>query len=103
MGDRHRVLRVRVVLVGVLWLIIPTVVSQIAQFVKDLPTMVSSFQRTDLYAWLHDQFGAQVPELLAEVQKFLTNPANIATIGGACCRSASRSARRSRASSSSSC
>lgn len=71
-----------VVLVGVLWLIIPTVVSQVAQFVKDLPTMVSSFQRTDLYAWLHDQFGAQVPELLAEVQKFLTNPANIATIGG---------------------
>ncbi len=71
-----------VVLVGVLWLIIPTVVSQIAQFVRDLPTMVSSFQRTDLYAWLHDQFGAQVPELLAEVQKFLTNPANIATIGG---------------------
>ena len=71
-----------VVLVGVLWLIIPTVVSQITQFVKDLPTMVSSFQRTDLYAWLHDQFGTQVPELLAEVQKFLTNPANIATIGG---------------------
>lgn len=71
-----------VVLVGVLWLIIPTVVSQVAQFVRDLPTMVSSFQRTDLYAWLHDQFGAQVPELLAEVQKFLTNPANIATIGG---------------------
>lgn len=71
-----------VVLVGVLWLIIPTVVSQVAQFVKDLPTMVSSFQRTDLYAWLHDQFGAQVPELLAEVRKFLTNPANIATIGG---------------------
>ena len=71
-----------VVLVGVLWLIIPTVVSQITQFVKDLPTMVSSFQRTELYAWLHDQFGAQVPELLAEVQKFLTNPANIATIGG---------------------
>ena len=71
-----------VVLVGVLWLIIPTVVSQVAQFVKDLPTMVSSFQRTDLYAWLHDQFGTQVPELLAEVQKFLTNPANIATIGG---------------------
>ncbi|MBN9176814.1 MAG: AI-2E family transporter [Microbacterium sp.] len=71
-----------VVLVGILWLIIPTVVSQIAQFVTDLPSMVGAFRKTDLYAWLQTQFGPQVPQLLAEVQKFLTDPGNIATIGG---------------------
>lgn len=71
-----------VVLVGVMWLIIPTVVTQIAQFFKDLPSMVTTFQGTELYAWLHTQFGPQVPELLADLQSFLTNPANIAAIGG---------------------
>ncbi|MFT4135328.1 AI-2E family transporter [Microbacterium sp.] len=69
-------------LVAVLWLIIPTVVTQIAQFVEDLPSMVADFRHTDLFAWLQANLGDQAPALLAEVQKFITDPGNIATIGG---------------------
>ncbi|EIC06423.1 protein of unknown function UPF0118 [Microbacterium laevaniformans OR221] len=69
-------------LVAVLWLIVPTVVRQIAQFITDVPTLVTSFQQTDLYHWARDQFGDQVPAIVAEVQKFLTDPGHLAAIGG---------------------
>ncbi len=70
------------VMVAVLWLVVPTVISQIAQFIRDLPQMIAAFQKTDTFAWLVTQFGDQAPDLLAELQKFLTNPGNIAAIGG---------------------
>jgi len=70
------------VMVGVLWLVIPTVVSQIAQFFRDLPATIAGFQRTEFYLWVRDQFGDQVPALLSEIQRFLTDPGNIAAIGG---------------------
>lgn len=70
------------VMVGVLWLVIPTVVSQIAQFFRDLPSTIAGFQRTEFYLWVRDQFGDQVPALLNEIQRFLTDPGNIAAIGG---------------------
>lgn len=71
-----------VLLVGVLWLVLPTVIRQIAQFLSDIPAMISAFQRTDVYAWIRDQFGDQVPVWLDQIQTFITNPSNIATIGG---------------------
>lgn len=90
--ERHRVPRTwgivivyavfAVVLVGLLWLVLPTVIRQIAQFFNDIPSMVTKFQTTDFYAWIRDQFGDQVPVWLDEIQKFLTTPSNIATIGG---------------------
>ncbi|WP_454117690.1 AI-2E family transporter [Microbacterium lacticum] len=70
------------VLVAIIWLIVPTVISQIAQFIRDIPGMIGDFQRSDLFAWLSAQFGDQVPDLLADLQKFLTDPNNIAAIGG---------------------
>lgn len=70
------------VLVGILWLIIPTVIEQITAFVKNVPQLVSDFQSSAVYAWLQDNFGDQVGDLLGQVQKFLSDPANIATIGG---------------------
>jgi len=70
------------VMIAILWLVLPTVVGQIAQFFRDLPTMIRDFQTTDFYAWLVAQFGAQAPDLLNELQKFLANPSNIAAIGG---------------------
>ena len=70
------------VLVGVLWLIIPTVIEQVAAFVRNVPQLVSEFQASTVYAWLQDNFGDQVGDLLGQVQKFLSDPANIATIGG---------------------
>ncbi|MBB4140560.1 AI-2E family transporter [Microbacterium invictum] len=70
------------VMVAVLWLVIPTVVEQISQFVRDLPSTIANFQDTEFYAWINEQFGEQAPALLAEIQAFITNPANIAAIGG---------------------
>lgn len=71
-----------ILMLGVLWLIIPTVVEQVSQFVRDLPTMVRDFQSTELYAWIDERFGAQASDLLAQIQHFLSDPSNIATIGG---------------------
>lgn len=71
-----------VVMVAVLWLVIPTVVEQVAQFIRDLPATIAGFQDTEFYHWVNDQFGDQVPALLAEIQAFITNPANLAAIGG---------------------
>ncbi|WEK13246.1 MAG: AI-2E family transporter [Candidatus Microbacterium phytovorans] len=71
-----------IVMVGVLWLVIPTVVGQIAQFIRDLPSTIAGFQQTDFYLWARDQFGDQVPALLNEIQRFLSDPANLAAIGG---------------------
>jgi len=70
------------VLVGILWLIIPTVIEQITAFVKNVPQLVTDFQASDLYAWLQGNFGDQVGDLLGQIQKFLSDPANIAAIGG---------------------
>ncbi|GAA3752309.1 AI-2E family transporter [Microbacterium kribbense] len=71
-----------VVIVGVLWLIIPTVVRQITQFVQNVPHIITDFRASDLYAWLQHNFGDQVGNIVAQIQKFLSDPANIAAIGG---------------------
>lgn len=71
-----------IVLVAILWLIIPTVVAQITQFVQDLPGIVGDFMAGDIYKWLESTFGASVGDLVTDLQKFVTNPANIAAIGG---------------------
>ncbi|WP_448710336.1 AI-2E family transporter [Microbacterium profundi] len=66
----------------IIWAIVPVVVTQIATFVKDVPGMIADFQGSDLYATLEDQFGDQFQSLVGDVQTFLTDPGNIATIGG---------------------
>lgn len=71
-----------VILVGVLWLVVPTMVSQISQFVQSIPTTITHFENSDFYDWLHANFGDQVTSITDQVQKFLSNPANIAAIGG---------------------
>jgi len=71
-----------IILVGILWLVIPTVVGQIAQFFQDLPAMIADFQRSDAFHWLQDTFGTQIGTILSQIQSFLTDPGNIAAIGG---------------------
>ena len=71
-----------VVLAGVLLLVVPTLVKQISAFFTDLPQTISDFQSSDFYGWLTDTFGSQVGQITDQVEKFLTNPANIAAIGG---------------------
>ena len=66
----------------IIWAIVPVVVNQITAFAKDVPGMIKDFQGSDLYKTLNDQFGDQFQTLVGDVQKFLTDPGNIATIGG---------------------
>ena len=73
---------VAVVLTTILLLVIPTVVDQVAQFIRSIPERIAAFERSDAYLWLADQFGDQVGTFLDEAQTFLTNPANLAAIGG---------------------
>lgn len=70
------------VLAGILMLIIPTVVEQITQFINDIPNLITDVQASDFYAWAQGTFGDQVGTLLTDVQNFLTNPSNLANIGG---------------------
>ncbi len=70
------------VLVGVLFLIIPTVIQQIAQFVTDIPSIIKDFESTDVYGWLASTFGDPIETLTNEVLKFLSDPGNIAAVGG---------------------
>ncbi|MBD3941181.1 AI-2E family transporter [Microbacterium sp. NEAU-LLC] len=70
------------VFAGVLLLVIPTLVKQVSAFISDLPQIVDDFQASDFYAWLSSTFGDQVGQITDQVEKFLTNPANIAAIGG---------------------
>ena len=71
-----------IVLVGVLWLIIPTIVRQITQFVSNFPQTITAFQHSDFYDWLQTNFGDQVGSITDQIKDFITNPSNIAAIGG---------------------
>lgn len=72
-----------IVVVGlILWMVLPIVIDQVAGFVRSVPGMIQDFTRTDVYATLEKQFGDQFEDLVADIQKFLTDPGNIAAIGG---------------------
>ncbi len=63
-------------------LVIPTVVDQISQFVQSVPAMVRDFQASGTYDWLEEHFSDSLNGILADIQAFLSDPGNIATIGG---------------------
>ena len=70
------------VIAGVILLIMPTVVAQIAQFIRDIPSMINDFEKSDAFAWLQTNFGDQIGSILKDVETFILNPANIASITG---------------------
>lgn len=76
------ILALLVVFALVLWMIVPVVIDQIVSFVQSVPGMIRDFTRSDLYATLEAQFGEQFQELVSQVQSFLTDFGNLATIGG---------------------
>lgn len=90
--ERHRVGRpwgivivfgaFALVLVGVLWLIIPTMVRQISGFVTGLPKTITAFQHSTLYDWLQANLGDVLGSIMDQIKAFLSDPAHIAAIGG---------------------
>ncbi|TDN90996.1 AI-2E family transporter [Microbacterium sp. BK668] len=71
-----------IVLIGVLWFLIPALFTQAQALVQNIPSLIGQFENSDFYAWVQSTFGAQAGTILTQVQTFLTNPANLATIGG---------------------
>lgn len=71
-----------VVIVGAIWLIVPTVVDQVTSFIADVPATFRAFTQSDVFAWLEGIFGPGLNSLVSDLQAFLTNPSNIAAIGG---------------------
>ncbi len=70
------------VVVGILWLIIPTLITQLTQFVTDIPSTIDAFQKSDFFHWLEGFFGDGLTSLITEAETWLLNPANIASISG---------------------
>lgn len=84
-----RGLAVTIVIVGLLVLVaglflilLPPVIKQIEEFAASIPETVQRFMNGPLYAELVERFGDNVTEGLAAVQKFLSDPGNIAGIFG---------------------
>jgi predicted PurR-regulated permease PerM len=71
-----------VIFVGMMILIIPTLITQINSFIANLPEEIKNFEKSPIYAWIEKTFGDQTGQLVDQVQKWLTNPANLALIGG---------------------
>jgi predicted PurR-regulated permease PerM len=70
------------VLVAILWLVVPTLIDQIGSFIKDFPETVKDFESSSFYGWIESTFGASAGQFIDEAEKWLTNPANLAAIGG---------------------
>lgn len=66
---------------GVLLLVVPTVVTQVAQIVSGMPTWVADVKKSPLSSWLDTQFGSDWGSLLSQLTSFLTQPSHAATIG----------------------
>lgn len=70
------------VITGVFLLVLPPAVQQIAQFAASIPTALSDFQKTDFYQDALAMFGTTLSDLLDQVKSFISNPSNLAAIGG---------------------
>ncbi|KRB37047.1 AI-2E family transporter [Microbacterium sp. Root180] len=71
-----------IIAAGLLWLVVPTLIQQISQFITGIPDTISNFEKSDFYHWLEGIFGTGLTTLVDEIEKFITNPSNIAAISG---------------------
>jgi len=71
-----------IIAVGLMLLVVPTLVQQIEQFIKNIPDTITNFENSDFYAWLEGIFGTGLTGLIDEMEKFFTDPKNIAALSG---------------------
>ena len=69
------------VLTGVLLLVVPTVVSQITQFVSDVPKLIDRFESSATYDWLQKALGTDLEHVVNEVESYLIHPDRVSVIG----------------------
>ncbi|HWM15716.1 MAG TPA: AI-2E family transporter [Microbacterium sp.] len=67
---------------GLLWLVVPTLIDQVSEFIAGIPSTISGFEQSDTYAWLEGIFGPGLTTLVNELESFITTPSNIAAISG---------------------
>lgn len=70
------------IVAGILWLVLPTLITQIIEAISSLPQMVTDFQKTEFYARLTTNLGSSVSDILSQVRTFLTDPSNLLNISG---------------------
>lgn len=70
-----------IVILG-MWFIVPRLFNDLSTFVSSIPALIKNFEASDTYAWIESTFGDQVSAMLDQVEKFFTNPANLAAIAG---------------------
>jgi len=70
------------VMTGVVLLILPPVIQQIAQFAASIPAALTDFQQTDFYKQVTATFGANLADLVNQAKSFISNPSNLMAIGG---------------------
>lgn len=75
-------LAVFIVLAAVLAFAIPVLVNQIARFATSVPALIEDFQASPFFGRLEDVFGPGLGGLLEDLQAFVSDPSNIAAIGG---------------------
>ncbi|GAA1977577.1 AI-2E family transporter [Microbacterium pumilum] len=68
--------------IGLLWLVVPTLITQVGQLISGIPDSIANFEKSDFYHWLEGIFGTGLTSLVDEVEKFITDPKNIAAISG---------------------
>lgn len=70
------------VLTGVILLILPPVIQQIAQFAQSIPAAITDFQTSDFYKSLTAMFGANIADIVNQAKTYISNPSNLLAIGG---------------------
>lgn len=71
-----------VALAVIIGAVLPVIIDQIVAFFESIPATIQSFLVSDFYHGLEDQFGVGLSDLMVEVQKFLSDPAQLMRIGG---------------------
>ncbi|WP_394554025.1 AI-2E family transporter [Agromyces sp. MMS24-JH15] len=70
------------VVVGIIWVVIPPLVDQIAALIQSIPSMVKDVQSSDWYAGINQASNGVISDILAGLQQVITDPNLWASIGG---------------------
>lgn len=71
-----------ILLVVGMWFLIPAVFDQVSTIINNLPTIIKDAENSQFAQWMQSTFNMQTGQILDQIQKFFTDPSNLAGIGG---------------------
>lgn len=71
-----------VILAGIFFLFVPTLVQQVTEFFKGIPATITAFEASETFAWLESVFGDGLGTLINDMEQWILNPANLAAVSG---------------------